>query len=469
MLVEGFNAPTHPVPEALLPELFEAQVARTPDAMALISGDEALAYAELNARADRLAHQLICLGAGPETLVGLALERSVDMVIALLATLKAGAAYLPLDPEYPAARLAQMLTDAAPVMVLTHKRLHARLPQTRHMLSLEAPELHATLAQAPTHNPPCRLRPSHPACVIYTSGSTGMPKGVVITHRALSTFLAAMTQHLAFRPGDRHLAVTTIAFDISILELFLPLCHGAAVLVATPEEARDPVQLAALIRTRQPHSLQATPSHWELLLQHEASCLHNVRILAGGEALPVELARALYTRGGEVWNLYGPTEATIWASLHALTPADIADEAAGAVSIGQPLANYRMYVLDPGLEPVPVGVVGELYVAGAGLARGYLKRPGLAAERFVADPYGREPGTRMYRTGDLARWRAEGRLEFVGRADQQVKLRGFRIELGEVEATLKEDPAVAQAAVVVRDDGPGGPQLVAYVVPTPGA
>jgi nonribosomal peptide synthetase DhbF len=367
-----------------------------------------------------------------------------------------------------------MLSDALPALVVSSGGLRAGLPQSLEVLCLDAPELQAALEQAPAHNPADLERTScllahHPAYVIYTSGSTGTPKGVVIEHGSLLAFFAGVSPGLVFGPGDRHLAVTTIGFDISILELLLPLCHGAAVIVAAKDEARDPAQLFALVRTQQANSLQATPSHWELLLHHDPANLASLRILVGGEALRVELARTLYRLTSETSNLYGPTEATIWTSIHALADSDVADNAPGVVSIGRPISNYQMYVLDGWLEPVPVGMSGELYVAGAGLARGYLKRPGLSAERFVADPYAAQPGSRMYRTGDLARWRPEGTLEYLGRADQQLKIRGFRVEPGEIEAALAAQPEVAQAAVIGREEGSGSKQLVAYVVAAPGA
>jgi len=471
-LLSEFNGAPGPVPEAMLPELFEAQAARTPDAAALIFAGEFLSYRELNARANRLAHLLISVGVGPECLVGICLERSFDVVEALLAVHKAGAAYLPLDPEYPAARLAQMVSDANPKVVLGTKAFRQILPEQATVLWRDTAEFAARLEQLPAHDPSdadrtSALQPKHPAYVIYTSGSTGAPKGVVIEHRALSAFLYAISAHIAFQPGDLHLAVTTIAFDISILELLAPLCQGAQVVLGSRQEARDPVKLAALLRNSGANSLQATPSHWELLLQHDADC-PNVRILTGGEALGVELARALLKQGSDVYNLYGPTEATVWASVHQVRPTDITNAGTGIVSIGRPLPTYRLHILGHDLQLVSIGVIGELYIAGAGLARGYLNRPGLSAEHFVADPYATEPGARMYRTGDLARWRANGTVEFLGRADAQIKLRGFRIEPGEIESVLTAHPAVAQATVVARDTGSGSKQLIGYVVPTGG-
>ena len=422
--------------------LFAAQAARTPEARALVVADQVLSYADLHARVQGLAASLQARGIGPESLVGVELERGVDMVVALLGILTAGAAYLPLDPEYPPARRADMLADAAPALVIGREPV----PAARH----------GQLGRFITPNI------AHPAYVIYTSGSTGRPKGVVIPHGALSTFVDAIAPHVPFAPGQRHLAVTTIGFDISILEILVPLCRGAEVWLADRDTARDAQRLAALIRVARPTSMQATPSHWHLLLQQDPGCLRGLSLLTGGEALPRQLARALQERGAAVVNLYGPTEATIWASVHVLCAADLAESAAAVVSIGRPLVGYRLVVLDASLEPVPAGVVGELYVAGPALARGYLKRPALTAQRFLADPHG-APGERMYRTGDLARWRSDGALDFLGRADEQVKLRGFRVEPGEIETLLKRLESIADAAVIVRDQA-----LLAYVVAKPG-
>ncbi|MFL6244609.1 MAG: amino acid adenylation domain-containing protein [Thermoanaerobaculia bacterium] len=466
------QAVTRDVSRATLPDLFEAQAARTPHAIAVVCGETSLTYAQLNARANRVAHHLMTRGVGPDDIVGIALERSTEMLIALLGVMKAGAAYLPLDPEFPHARLDAMIEDAKPALVLD-----VVIPSVSRGTWVDGRQnAHATHVAPPHHpgpptharddsdNPHRTLLSRHAAYVIYTSGSTGKPKGVVIEHEALSVFLDAMKDRVAFAPGHRHIAVTTMAFDISIVELFLPLCHGAEVWIASRDEARDPARLAALIRTSGAHSLQATPSHWDLLLQHDPDCLGALHVYAGGEALPVDLARALYARGRSVTNLYGPTEATVWASAHSLTDADVAEHASGAVVLGQPFPNYRMYVLDSGLRPAPIGVPGELYIAGSALARGYHERPSLSASRFVADPYSSEPGARMYLTGDLARLRADGTIEFLGRADQQLKIRGFRIEPGEIEAALTALPSIAQAAVIEREK-----RLVAYLVPADGA
>ncbi len=463
-VVEDFNANLRPFPQKTFPELFEEQVARTPDATAVVFGDQPLTYRELNEASNRLAHRLVEIGLSPGKLAAICMDRSLHMLVAMLAVLKAGGAYLPLDPEYPEARLTHMLADSAPLVLLTSEALREHLPENTNIVSVDSPELRESLSVLPVAGPEVWPLPQHPAYVIYTSGSTGTPKGVIIQHSALSAFLDAMNAEVGFDSGGTHLAVTTIGFDISILELLLPLCHGARVVLASREDARDAARLTALIGSAQANSMQATPSHWDMILQAQPECLKDVRILSGGEALPRELARRLYAgahRG--VYNLYGPTEATIWAGTHKLSAADVSDDAPPLVTIGHPLANYRMYVLDHCLEPRSVGVAGDLYIAGAGLARGYLNRPGLTAERFVADPFA-TLGERMYRTGDVARWHADGTLEFLGRADQQIKLRGFRIELGEIEAALKSDSSVAQAVVMVRDDHPGGKQLVAYLV-----
>ena len=480
-VIEDLNPPARDLPQTTLPQLFEEQVSRAPHACALTfevleqqTGRQTLTYAELNESSNRLAHSLISMNVGPERLVGICLERSPQMMVALMAVLKTGAAYLPLDPDFPEARLEYMIADAAPLVTLTSDHLRKRLPHDLAVLNLDSPEAKALLDRQPVTNPgqaerTSDLLPHHPAYVIYTSGSTGKPKGVMIEHRALSSFLFTMQEHAAFAPGDKHFAVTTISFDISILELFLPLCHGATVMLAAKEDLSDPVRLSQLIRNANPSSLQATPSHWSLLLQEDPRCLEQLRTFSGGEALPRALAQTLFDAGkGEVYNFYGPTETTIWSSAHRLQASDLAEEAPGVASIGRPLANCRIYVLDHCLESRSIGVAGDLYIGGVALARGYLKRPGLTAERFVADPHATEAGARMYRTGDLARWTREGTVEFLGRADQQVKIRGFRIELGEIEAALKDQDGISEAAVIVREDGPGGKHLVAYLIPSNG-
>ncbi|HZE25195.1 MAG TPA: amino acid adenylation domain-containing protein, partial [Blattabacteriaceae bacterium] len=470
-IIQDLNPKASPKEKRDVTELFEAQVARTPGALALTFAEESLTFHELNQQANRLAHYLITYGVGPETLVAICMDRSAEMLTAMLAILKAGGAYLPLDPSFPAERIAYMLADAAPLAVITTTSLAPLLPQTVKQIHLDAPEItfevqqqaESNIHQADRNRP---LSPTHPAYVIYTSGSTGRPKGVMVPRGALSAFLNSVSEQIRFEPGQTHLAITTIGFDISILELFLPLCRGARVVLASRDEAREATRLCRLIASSGADSMQATPSHWEMVLREDQTCLRDLRILCGGEALPRQLAdELLHATDREVYNLYGPTEATIWSNVHQLTQADLSDNAPAVVTIGNPLSEYRLYVLDHCLEPRPAGVLGDLYIAGEALARGYLNRPALTAERFVADPFA-DSASRMYRTGDLARWRTDGTLEFLGRGDQQIKLRGFRIELGEIEAALKSQPGIAHAAVIVREDGAAGKELVAYLVPS---
>ncbi len=470
-VIEDLNPTAQLKDKTDIAEMFEAQVARTPGALALTFAEESLTFHELNQQANRLARYLMAQGAGPEALVAICMDRSAEMLTAMLAILKAGSAYLPLDPSFPEERIAYMLADAAPLTVITSMSLAPLLPQTVKQIHLIASEIvfeaqqqdESNIHQADRNQP---LSPVHPAYVIYTSGSTGRPKGVTVPRGALSAFLNSVSEQIRFEPGQTHLAITTIGFDISIMELFLPICGGACVVLASRDEAREATRLCRLIASSDADSMQATPSHWEMVLREDPTCLRDLRILCGGEALPRQLAHELLrATDREVYNLYGPTEATIWSNVHQLTEADVSVTAPALVTIGKPLSGYRLYVLDHCLEPRPAGVVGDLYIAGEALARGYLKRPALTAERFVADPFA-DSVSRMYRTGDLARWRPDGSIEFLGRGDQQIKLRGFRIELGEIEAALKSQPEIAHAAVIVREDGTTGKELVAYLVPS---
>ncbi|MER6077213.1 non-ribosomal peptide synthase/polyketide synthase [Streptomyces sp. NPDC001833] len=435
-VLTGWNDTARPVPELTLPELFRAQAARTPDATALVFEEQRLTYAELDARVEHTARVLAGLGAGPERTVAVALPRSVDLVVALLATHRAGAAYLPLDPDHPADRLALMAEDARPVHVIRDA-----LP---------------TGPQAPL---PTSYDPRHPAYVIYTSGSTGRPKGVVVPHAGIVNRLLWMQDTYRLGADDRVLQKTPAGFDVSVWEFFWPLITGATLVVARPEGHRDPVYLAALIREQDVTTVHFVPSMLQLFLEEPtaAGCTGLRRVLCSGEALPAALTRRFHeVLDSGLHNLYGPTEASVDVTATEIGPG------ATAVPIGRPVWNTRLYVLDAGLRPVPPGVPGELYLAGVQLARGYLNRVGLTAERFVADPYG-PAGSRMYRTGDLARWTADGAVEYLGRTDDQVKVRGFRVEPGEVEAVLAAHPAVAHATVAVH-----GQALVAYVVPAAG-
>ncbi|MGW4686105.1 non-ribosomal peptide synthase/polyketide synthase [Streptomyces sp. NPDC004244] len=434
------------------PELFAARVASDPSACALVFKGVELTYGELAARVDAFAGHLASQGVGPESVVAVALPRSVDLVVSLLAVLRAGGAYLPVDPDYPADRVAYMLSDSRPVLLVTDTETLPGLGE--HTVPVALVDELELSGEVP---PEVRQSPDHPAYVIYTSGSTGRPKGVVVPTAQLMNFLTDMRDRFQLTAADRLLAVTTVGFDIAGLELFTPLLGGAAVVLAERETVRDPQALCALIASAGVSVMQATPSLWRAVLAEDAP-LHGVRALVGGEALPADQAQQLVARTASVTNLYGPTETTIWS-----TAAVIDADTAGAPHIGKPIANTRVYVLDAALRPVAPGVPGELYVAGAGLARGYLGRPSLTAERFLADPFG-PAGSRMYRTGDLVRWTADGELSYLGRADTQVKLRGFRIELGEVESALTAVTGVGRATAVVREDRPGDRRLVAYYV-----
>lgn len=443
-----------------LQDMFEKQAVLTPERIALMCDDIQVNYRKLNEEANRLARLLIEKGLGPEQFVALALPRSPEMVASMLGVLKTGAAYLPLDPEFPADRISYMLEDAKPSCIITTEEIAASLPD-----NLAVPEL--VLDQAVTQeiikryspeNPDVSVSLDHPAYIIYTSGSTGRPKGVVVTQKSLSNFLLSMQEAFSLGEEDRLLAVTTVAFDISALELYLPLISGAQIVIAKKETIREPQALAQMIENFDINIMQATPTLWHALVTSEPEKLRGLRVLVGGEALPSGLLQALQDLHCSVTNLYGPTETTIWSAA-----AFLEEGLQGVPPIGKPIWNTQVYVLDNGLQPVPPGVVGELYIAGTGLARGYFHRPDLTAERFVADPYG-PPGTRMYRTGDQARWRADGSLDYIGRADHQIKIRGFRIELGEIDAVLANHPHIEQASVVVREDQPGDKRLAAYVV-----
>ncbi|WP_405861086.1 amino acid adenylation domain-containing protein [Streptomyces sp. NBC_00090] len=444
-------------PTGSVPQWFRDQAARTPDAAAVLHGDRRITYGELDARVDRLAGHLRRLGAGPERLIAVAMDRTPDLLVALLAVHRTGAAYLPVDPHHPKDRVEMVLSEAAPLLVLSDRATRDALG-TDDWLALDDPRL-AAGAGAEGPGPDEAIPADGTAYVLYTSGSTGRPKGVTVTHRNLAHLLAAMRDRLPLGPTDRLLAVTTVAFDIAHLELLLPLLGGAAVVLASPDEVREPHALARLVGRHGVTAVQATPSLWSGLVAEVPDAVRGLRVLVGGEALPPALADGLAALAAEVTNVYGPTETTIWS-----LAAPIGPHNAERPPLGSPLGDTRVYVVNEALRPVPVGVPGELYIGGAGVARGYLGRPGLTAERFVADPYG-PPGARLYRTGDLVRWTSEGELDFLGRTDDQVKLRGFRIEPREIEAVLERHHRVTRCAVVVREDRPGERRLVAYVAP----
>ncbi len=445
--------------DVLLHELFEAQVQRNPDAVAVEYEADRLSYRELNQRANQLAHHLQSLGVGPEAMVGLCVERSLEMVVALLAILKAGGAYVPLDPAFPHARLAYMIEDSGMRVLVTHRQLDQSLSvRPPSIVHLDA-DWDAIALQDGTETNLPRPKPENLAYVLYTSGSTGKPKGVAIPHAAVVNFLRSMQREPGFTSEDRILAVTTLSFDIAGLELYLPLVSGGTAVIASREDTYDPGRLMPRIRQSKCTVMQATPATWRALVEAGWEGSKNMKLLCGGEALSAELAQALLPRCAQLWNMYGPTETTIWSAIHRVTTAD------GPVSIGRPIANTQLFILDRHRQLQPVGVVGELYIGGSGLARGYFARPELTAERFVESPF--DPNARLYRTGDLARWLPNGTLECLGRADNQVKIRGFRIEPGEVESSLARHPAVGHCVVMARDNSHGDRILVAYVEPQP--
>ncbi len=436
-----------------------------PDAVALTCEGNCLTYGQLNALANRLARHLVQFGVRPDTLLGLFLDRSNELVIAILAILKAGGAYVPIDPAYPADRVAFMLEDARVPVLLTQRKLAGSLPSTTAKVLCVEEVLARPVQPGEEANLPAVAGPDHLAYVIYTSGTTGKPKGVGIPHSALVNFLLSMQQQPGFSATDTLLAVTTLSFDIAGLELYLPLICGGKVVVAGREDTRDPARLAQRIADSACTVMQATPATWRALIHAGWSGSSHLKVLCGGEALPSDLARDLLLRCAELWNMYGPTETTVWSTLHRVTSAE------GVVPIGRPIANTQVYVLDAERDPghpslVPPGSVGELYIGGDGLARGYWRRQELTQERFVPSPFA--AGARLYRTGDLARFLPDGTLECLGRVDHQVKLRGFRIELGEIESVLRQHPAVRETAVIAREDAPGAKRLVAYVVIPPG-
>ncbi len=438
--------------------MFEAQVGQTPEAVAVGFEGSSLTYAALNARANRLAHHLRALGVGPEVMVGLCVERGLDMVVGLLGILKAGGAYLPLDPGFPPARVALMLADAGVPVLVTQERLRGRFEAPGAEVFCVDSDREA-LGPRSAENPSGGATADDLAYAIYTSGSTGTPKGVMIPHRALTNFLLSMRKQPSLSASDTLLAVTTLSFDIAALEIFLPLIVGARVEIASRETAADGARLIAHLVETGTTVMQATPASWRLLLESGWEGDPDLTILCGGEPLNRELAERLLRHSKGVWNLYGPTETTIWSTLAKVESGE------GPVPIGRPIANTRAYVLDARMNPVPLGVAGELYLGGLGLARGYHNRPELTAEQFVADPFSTEPGARLYRTGDLARYRPEGVIECLGRVDGQVKIRGYRVELGEVESALTSHPAVREAAAAARDETSGEKRLIGYLVP----
>ncbi len=433
-------------------DLVETCAAQAPDRPAVTFESRSLTYRELNARSNQLARYLRARGVATGSLVGLYVERSCDMVVALLGILKTGAAYVPLDPAFPRARIAYMLEDSGAVLIITQQKLADDLSGNTVCMDANWPEI----ARESGEDLGLMIPASSVAYVIYTSGSTGKPKGIAVEHRSVVNFLESMRREPGLGADDALLAVTTISFDIAALEIFLPLTTGARLLLASREVATDAKRLARQLE--RVTVMQATPATWRMLVQSGWQGNSKLRILCGGEALTPELARDLLTRCGELWNMYGPTETTIWSTCHRIEKAD------NLISIGRPIANTTIRVLGKDQQPQPVDVAGELYIGGAGLARGYHNQPELTREKFIRDPFSSDPMARLYATGDLARFTPDGTIEVLGRIDHQMKIRGFRIEAGEIETRLNEHPAVRQAAVRAREDVPGEKTLVAYIV-----
>ncbi|NJM45641.1 MAG: amino acid adenylation domain-containing protein [Alkalinema sp. RU_4_3] len=433
---------------------------RTPDNIAVSFEDQALTYAQLNAQANQFAHYLRGIGVGQETLVGLCIDRSEKVFVAMLGIMKAGGTYIPMDPGYPPDRLALMLEDAeAPVLVFQGKETDLFPHYSGQRVDLDA--LWEVILLQSDANLPNVTTPDNLIYIIYTSGSTGKPKGVMIPHRGFVNLMTAMAAVPGLDSGDRFLSPTSISFDMVGPELYLPLICGAEVHMVSRAVATDGKRMAEVLRTSGATAMQATPATWRLLIQSGWEGSQDLTIICGGEAMPPDLVQPLLNRCKALWNFYGPTETTVWSTAYQITQVE------SSTPVGKPLANTQLYVLDDQMQPLPVGHVGELLIAGDGVARGYLNREAISKERFIANPF--RPGERMYRTGDLARFRPDGQLDFLGRMDHQVKVRGYRIELGEIESGLVKQPGVRAAVVMAREDSPGDQRLVGYVTLETGA
>ena len=443
-----------------LHQLFEQHAERTPQAVACVFDQEQLTYGNLNKRANQLAHYLKKRGIGPGQRVGIFVERSLDMMVGLLGIQKSGAAYVPLDPYYPAERVRMVLEDAQVPVLLTQQALLQSMPEHKaEVICLDSdwPQI----AQESSSNPVCDAKPEDLVYVIYTSGSTGKPKGVQVPHRAVVNLMSSMAHELSMGPDDVFPALASFAFDMCIPEFYLALVTGGRVIVARREMASNGEELAALLRETGATVVHATPTTWSLLLEAGFTGKGLKRAI-GAEPLPRELCTRLLEADNSLYNFYGPTETTVWSAFHHFRSVE------EPVVLGRPLANTQIYILDKELQPVPVGVLGEIHIGGDGVTCGYLNLPELTAEKFIADPFASESNARMYKTGDLGRFLPDGRIEFMGRIDNQVKIRGFRIELGEIETVLARHTAVQDCVVIAREDVSGDKRLVGYVVPAAG-
>jgi amino acid adenylation domain-containing protein len=466
LLIDWNQTATTIPTDVCIHQLFEQQVARTPDEIAVAYKSKQLTYQELNNRANQLAHYLLLQGVKPDTLVGLQMERSIEMIVGLLAIHKAGGAYLPLDPDFPADRLALMIEDSQAPIILTQQRLIPNLAISTGVQVIAIDTSWDEIAQQPTINPQSEVKPENLAYIIYTSGSTGKPKGVMVEHRNAVNFFTGMDERIDATPGV-WLAVTSLSFDISVLEIFWTLTRGFKVVIYNAKkQLEQDNSIAGLIDRHRVTHLQCTPSMAGLLIADPITCKAIGQIqtmIVGGEALTEILAVQLQQIvQGQVHNMYGPTETTIWSTTHALKAVE------GVVPLGRPIANTQLYILDKLQQPVPVGIAGELLIGGKGVTRGYLNRPDLTSERFIPNPFSNDSTDLLYRTGDSVRYRADGNLEFLGRIDFQVKIRGYRIELGEIETILGRHQTIREVAIIVREDIPGDKRIVAYFIAQPG-
>lgn len=461
-LLHDWNATdVHYPRESCIHRLFEMQADRTPDAIAVQYEDELLSYKELNQRANQLAHYMQSKGVGHEVLVGVYMERSADMLTGVLGVLKSGGAYVPLDPDFPKDRIAYMLDHSEVRVILTQQRLKEELPGNRaHIVCLDTDW--TRISKEKKKVPAVEAKSANLAYVIYTSGSTGKPKGVQVPHLAAVNFLVSMSREPGITKNDVLLAVTTLSFDISVLELFLPLIAGAKTVILGREKVSDGNLLLDALKRSEATIMQATPVTWRLLIAAGWTGSDNLKILCGGETLSIDLARELIGRTGSVWNMYGPTETTVWSSCDHLTNVN------GPIVLGRPIANTQFYILDSQMQPVPVGIPGEIHIGGDGVTRGYLKQPDMTREKFIQNPFSTSPDARLYKTGDIGRYLSDGNIEYLYRNDNQVKVRGFRIETGEIEAVLIQHPQVWGVVVIARKDPLGDTRLIGYIVPVQG-
>jgi amino acid adenylation domain-containing protein len=434
--------------------LFEKQVTENKNKIAVICDDRQYTYNELNIKANQLAHYLIQQGVKPGSLVGLCLDRSVDVLAMLLGILKAGAGYVPLDPEYPEDRLAYMVEDAEMKFLITETKHKEQFSTVEKLLELET--FNEQLTHQPDTIPDVNIPADSTAYVIYTSGSTGKPKGVVVPHNAVVNLLYGIAKKPGLNRDDKLLGVSTLSFDIATIDLYLPLTVGAQLVLATKDDAIDGERLLELMTEHDITFMQATPITWRILISEGWSAGENFKAISTGEAMPKDLARDLFTRTSELWNMYGPTETTVWSTGYQITDAE------APVLIGEPVANTQCYILDTEMQIVPIGVSGELYIGGTGVTKGYLNREELTDERFITNPF--QPNSKLYRTGDLVKYTRDGNIDYQQRIDNQVKVRGFRIELGEIESVLSKLDSIKQAVVTVKEQRPGDPRLVAYVI-----